>query len=90
MLETLKFPKDRASLIHNNKQRYATFNILNAGFNHCMQNSIEVIVDGDDQLIGKQVFQLINAEYQTNDLWVMYNFYKNDKYVEGVSIPFKN
>ena len=58
----------------------ATFNFLNAAFNYCSRDSIQVVVDGDDQLIGKQVFQLINARYQADKLWAMYTFYKNDKY----------
>lgn len=32
---------------------------------------------------------MINAQYQAHNLWVMYTFYKSDKYDEGVSIPFK-
>lgn len=57
--------------------------MVNAGFNFCKKDSIQVIVDGDDKLIGRQVFKFLNAQYQANDLWVMYTFYINDKYTEG-------
>lgn len=45
-----------------------------------------ILIDGDDQLIGRQVFKFVNAMYQTEDIWVMYNFYKNDQYEEGINI----
>lgn len=66
------------------------YNILNSAFNFCSKDSIQIIIDGNDQLIGKQVFKAINAQYQAHDLWVLYTFYKNDKYMEGISVPFKN
>lgn len=31
------------------------------------------IVDGDDFLIGKQVFKLFNAAYNKNDTWFVYS-----------------
>jgi sulfur relay (sulfurtransferase) DsrF/TusC family protein len=77
----LKFDKNRVTYIRNNEQKKATFNIINAAFNYCKKDSIQLIVDGDDQLIGKQVLKMINAQYQKHDLWVMYTFYKNDRYV---------
>lgn len=60
----MKFPAERITYIRNLKRKYATYNILNAAFNYCKKDSIFVIVDGDDQLIGKQVFKFINAIYQ--------------------------
>jgi hypothetical protein len=60
----LQFPRDRVKYIYNRQSKKATFNIVNAAFTYCNNNSIQVLVDGDDQLIGKQVFKLINAQYQ--------------------------
>jgi len=31
-----------------------------------------MVIDGDDQLIGRQVFQLLNVFYQTKDVKVLY------------------
>lgn len=45
-------------------QRYATFNIFTAVSNYCKDNDIVVLVDGDDELIGRYVFKLLNAVYQ--------------------------
>lgn len=51
-------------MVRNKRQKYATYNLLNMGFNLCKYDDIQVIIDGDDQVIGQYVFQLINAQYQ--------------------------
>ncbi len=84
----LGFPKERVTYVRNKVQKRATFNIVNAGYNFCQKDSIQVLIDGDDQLIGTQVFQLFNAQYQADDLWTFYTFFKNDKYEEGISLKF--
>lgn len=38
-----------------------------------------MLMDGDDELIGKYVFQTMNSLYQKNpDLWVVYSNYKTN------------
>lgn len=68
------------SYIRNLNRKYAKFNILNAGFNYCSKDSIQILVDGT------QVFKFINAQYQKYNLRVMYSFYIDDKYKEGKSL----
>jgi hypothetical protein len=36
-----------------------------------------MIVDGDDELVGRQVFKLFSAVFQKNDLWFMYTNFLN-------------
>ena len=60
------FPKDRIKFIKNKKRTYATYNIINAAFNYCHEDDIQVRFDGDDLLIGRNVLGLVNAQYQTN------------------------
>ncbi len=38
-------------------------NIYHAVYNYCKAGEILTIVDGDDELVGRQVFKLINAAY---------------------------
>lgn len=80
---------NKISFIKNKVHKFATFNMVNAAFNYCQEDSIQVILDGDDQLVGRQVFRLFNAEFQKKDIWTMNTFYINDKYVEGVTVPFE-
>lgn len=32
-----------------------------------------IIVDGDDQLVGKQVFKLFNSVFQKENVWFAYS-----------------
>ncbi len=48
-----------------------------------------MLIDGDDQFIGKYAFQVINSAYQQKpDLWVVYSNYKTNYYGYGRSIGF--
>lgn len=76
----LNFPHLKVHYIRNLRQKFATYNIINAGFNYCKNDSIQIIVDGDDKLIGRQVLKFLNAQYQAHDIWSMYTVYIDDKY----------
>ena len=44
--------------------------------NHCKPGDIVIDVDGDDALIGKQVFNVVNRIYHNNPrTWFMYMNY---------------
>jgi hypothetical protein len=46
-----------------------------------------MIIDGDDQLIGQQVFNFVNTQYQDDpNLWFMHTIYKNTQYQEGFNL----
>lgn len=46
-------------------------------------------MDGDDELIGKQVFKHFNSLFQANDLWLAYsNFIGSATKTAGFSRPF--
>ena len=60
----------------------AMYNIRNAAKSHCDPKDIMIIVDGDDQLIGKQVFKLFNAVFQKDKVWFAYSNF--------IDIPTKN
>lgn len=38
--------------------------MYNVGHNYCNPGEVMIIVDGDDALIGRQVFAVLNAVYQ--------------------------
>jgi hypothetical protein len=44
-----------------------------------------VIIDGDDALIGRQVFKLFSAVMQQKDLWVMWTNFLSPKGTIGYS-----
>jgi hypothetical protein len=48
-----------------------------------------MIIDGDDQLVGKQVFKLFNAVFQKEKAWFAYsNFIDFMSRTVGYSRPF--
>ena len=58
------FPSKQVTLVRNLEKKFATYNIVHAAFEHCRDDSIQVLVDGDDELVGRQVLNLINGFYQ--------------------------
>lgn len=67
------------------------FNLRFAAKNYCKPNDIFIIVDGDDYLVGRQVFKLYNAKFQANNLWFMYTNFIDawGKVGYSRSFPFK-
>lgn len=48
-----------------------------------------IIIDGDDELVGRQVFKLFNAAFQREDAWFVYsNFLDIASKNVGYSRPF--
>jgi hypothetical protein len=39
---------------------------------YCESGQVMMVVDGDDELIGRQVFQLLNTLYQKQQVWIIY------------------
>ncbi len=68
-------------MVQNKFRSFATYNILNAAFNYCHENDIQVLIDGDDEFIGKHALQVINSAYQQNpNLWIVYSNCKTNYY----------
>jgi hypothetical protein len=47
-MKKINFPKERMHFVKNKKRNFATYNILNAAFNYCQENDIQLLIDGDD------------------------------------------
>ena len=47
-----------------------------------------MLVDGDDELIGKYPFQLMNSAFQGNkEKWIAYSGYLSTQFKRGMSYP---
>lgn len=85
-MESIKFPKDRIVYVQNKQRNYATYNIMNAAYNFCHEDDVQMLMDGDDEFIGKYAFQVMNSAYQQQpDLFVAYSNYKTNYYGFGRS-----
>jgi hypothetical protein len=40
--------------------------------NFCKSGEIMIVIDGDDWLIGTQVFKIVNSRYQSQNLLALY------------------
>jgi hypothetical protein len=63
------------ALIKNEKREFHMANIYNAVYNYCRPGEILAVVDGDDELVGKQVFKLFNAAYHKTKAFSIYSNY---------------
>jgi hypothetical protein len=70
---------------------YALGSIRKAAKEYCSIDDILIIIDGDDQLLGKQVFKLFNQAFQKNNAWFVYsNFIDITTKNVGYSRPFES
>ena len=72
-----RLPSSKYQIIHNPQQLYAMANLRDAAMNYCKEEEIFFVVDGDDELIGRQVFKLFNSIYQKYDVWFVYTNFIN-------------
>lgn len=69
------------------RQNGANYNIINSAFNFSEEEDIMLVIDGDDELLGRYAFHVMNAGYQKykDDLWVYYSNHKTNFYSLGRS-----
>lgn len=80
---------NRTTLIKNGMHQYTIVNLRKAAKNYCDPESIFIVIDGDDELIGRQVFKLYNAIFQEKGVWFLYSNYLDAKNLRaGFSYPF--
>lgn len=57
MVKTQEYFKKRdfknVTFIKNLERKYGTYNIVNSAFTACDRNDVQILVDGDDELIGR-------------------------------------
>ncbi len=86
--------KQKAVLIRNKKHVSALPNVYYGIHKYCDYNQIFYTIDGDDEIIGTQVFKLFNALYQQKKYYTLYSsyyqyFYTNYNDPIRVGIPFQ-
>jgi glycosyltransferase involved in cell wall biosynthesis len=68
-------------------------NIYDSVHQHCRKGELLVIVDGDDELIGRQVFKLLNAFYRQSKALSVYSNHirsvRNAEFSLGTSRPYE-
>jgi cellulose synthase/poly-beta-1,6-N-acetylglucosamine synthase-like glycosyltransferase len=59
-----KFPKEKIVFVQNINRKFASYNTVNAAFNFCDEDDIQVKFDADDELVGRHAISVLNAVYQ--------------------------
>ena len=59
-IDFLQIPKDKYVYFSQKKRRTALENTYEAIMQVCSNDSIVTVVDGDDELVGRTVFQILN------------------------------
>jgi len=67
--------KSMVTLVKNKDRALALANIYHAIHNHCKDNEIVVMCDGDDFLAHKNVLKHINYIYSVHDVWLTHGNY---------------
>lgn len=83
-----KISQSNYLVIHNKVQMFALANIRTAAEKFCKPEQLFLIVDGDDQLLGRQVLKVFNAVFQEKKLWFVYSNYLHSNGDVGYSRPF--
>lgn len=63
-------------------------NIYKVAHEFCKPHEIFMIVDGDDELVGKQVFKFFNSQFQSKGLWLIYSNFLTMTGHRGYSRPY--
>lgn len=59
---------------------------MNAVYNFCAEDDIQLLLDGDDELIGRSALSVLNSAYQKDpSVWCVYSNYKSNLYHFGRS-----
>lgn len=70
--EKLPHDNEKATIINNTVRKTALENIHDAIMNHCDEDDIVVLLDGDDWFPNKKVLNYVNEQYNQHDCWIMY------------------
>ncbi len=87
-IEENGIPKEKYVIINNEKNKGNCANIYMAAHQYCNPEEIMVLLDGDDVLIGRQVFSLLNAVYQKEKVALTYGQFllvRNNQIISGFS-----
>ncbi len=78
----------KVAVVANKQREGSARNIRKAAVEHCQPEEIVAVVDGDDELIGRQVLKVFNAVYQETGAWVVYSSFLTQEGQLGYSRPY--
>ena len=83
-----KVNRSQYEIVTHTERTFSLSSIRNASKNYCKGEDIIVVVDGDDELLGRQVLKLFNAVFQEKGVWYMYTNFLGSIGKVGYSRPY--
>jgi glycosyltransferase involved in cell wall biosynthesis len=83
-----RIDKERYVYIENSKRATTLPNLYLASMNHCAVDSVTIHIDGDDELIGRNMLKVFNWGYQTKKAGVMYTNFIQRGYGDKLEYGF--
>ena len=83
-----KVNRSQYEIVTHTERTFSLSSIRNASKNYCKEEDIIVVVDGDDELLGRQVLKLFNAVFQEKGVWYMYTNFLGSIGKVGYSRPY--
>jgi glycosyltransferase involved in cell wall biosynthesis len=65
--------EDKVTVVRSTVNRKPMANIFYGSQKYCRLGEIQYVIDGDDELVGRQVFKVMNAVYQKNKFITVYS-----------------
>ena len=87
-MEENQIPPGKYTIVNNEVNQKNCANTYMVAHKYCNAGEILVMLDGDDALIGRQVFTLLNAVYQKEKIALTYGQFllvRNDQISSGFS-----
>jgi glycosyltransferase involved in cell wall biosynthesis len=79
----------RVSFVWNNEKKYFLESTVTAVKAFCMEKRVTVLIDGDDELLGTQVFKLLNTLYRRYSANLIYgNFIEFHEVQQQLRVGF--
>ena len=79
---------DRYKVVIHTERSFSVRNVREAARTFCKPEDILIVVDGDDELLGRQVLKLFNAVYSEKGVWFMYTNFLGSIGRVGYSRPY--
>ena len=83
-----KVNRSQYEIVTHTERTFSLSSIRNASKNYCKEEDIIIVVDGDDELLGRQVLKLFNAVFQEKGVWYMYTNFLGSIGKVGYSRPY--
>lgn len=77
--------KEKVTIQINENRKMALKNIMDAAHNFCKPYDIMIVIDGDDYLLGYNVFKLFNTFFQRSQAWIVYSNFLSTQWKIGFS-----